>query len=75
VFVEADPRDIPAENGQFSLVVSGPALAHVAELPAAISELGRVLRAGGHLIASVLHRFKRSCVCTLLWRTSVAKAA
>jgi SAM-dependent methyltransferase len=58
VFHEADLRNIPAEDGGFALVVCGLALAHVANLPAAIAELARVLAAGGHLIVSVLHPFQ-----------------
>lgn len=58
VFHEADLRSIPAEDGEFALVVCGLALAHVADLPAAIAELVRVLAAGGHLIVSVLHPFQ-----------------
>jgi SAM-dependent methyltransferase len=58
VFVEADLRDVPGEDGQFALIVCGLALAHVADLSAAITELARVLRTGGHLIVSVLHPFQ-----------------
>jgi SAM-dependent methyltransferase len=58
VFHRADLRDLPAEDGQFRLVVCGLALAHVPELAAAVHELGRVLAGGGHLIVSVLHPFQ-----------------
>jgi SAM-dependent methyltransferase len=58
VFLEADLRDIPAAPGQFDLVICGLALAHVADLSAAIGELARVLRGGGRLIVSVLHPFQ-----------------
>ena len=58
VFLEADLVDIPAENDQFDLIVCGLALAHVVDLDAAIRELARVLRPGGHLIISVLHPFQ-----------------
>ena len=58
VFVEANLVDIPAENDGFDLIVCGLALAHVADLDAAIRELARVLRGGGHLIISVLHPFQ-----------------
>jgi SAM-dependent methyltransferase len=56
-FHQADLREIPADDGQFALVVCGLALAHVADLSSAIAELARVLAPGGHLIVSVLHPF------------------
>lgn len=57
VFLEADLVDIPAEDGQFNLIVCGLALAHVADLDTAITELARVLASGGRLVVSVLHPF------------------
>src|SRR5207237_401169 len=54
VFHQADLREIPADDGQFALIVCGLALAHVADLCSAITELARVLATGGHLIVSVL---------------------
>ncbi|MCW3066647.1 MAG: hypothetical protein JWN32_3819 [Solirubrobacterales bacterium] len=57
-FVEADLRSIPADDEQFDLVVSGLALAHLADLDVGVAELGRVLRPGGHLVISVLHPFQ-----------------
>jgi ubiquinone/menaquinone biosynthesis C-methylase UbiE len=58
VFHEADLMHIPAEDGEFSLVVCGLALAHVSDLGAAVGELARVLATGGHLVVSVLHPFQ-----------------
>jgi len=58
VFHQADLSGIPAEDGQFALIVCGLALAHVADLSPPISELARVLATGGHLIVSVLHPFQ-----------------
>lgn len=58
VLLEADLVDIPAADGQFGLVVCGLALSHVADLSAAITELGRVLVSGGRLVVSVLHPFQ-----------------
>lgn len=55
VFHQADLREIPAGDGQFTLVLCGLALAHVADLSSAIAELARVLAPGGHLLVSVLH--------------------
>ena len=56
--VEADLRRIPAAREAFDLVVCGLALAHVADLPGAVAELGRVLRPTGRLVVSVLHPFQ-----------------
>src|SRR5687767_13605229 len=54
-FLEADLRHIPAEDEHFDLVVCGLALAHLADLDAGVAELGRVLKAAGRLVVSVLH--------------------
>ena len=54
-FGEADLRDIPAPDGSFDLVVCALALAHVAELGPAASELARVMRSAALLVVSVLH--------------------
>jgi SAM-dependent methyltransferase len=69
-FLEADLRDIPAEGERFDLVVCGLALAHLAELDAAVAELARVLRPGGRLVASVIHPFQAH----LGWHASFADA-
>jgi SAM-dependent methyltransferase len=58
VFFEAELAHLPAEDGEFGLVVCGLALAHVADLDGAIDELARVLAVGGHLVVSVLHPFQ-----------------
>lgn len=55
---EADLLQVPLRSGQFDLVVSGLALAHVARLDEAVSELARLLVPGGHLVVSVLHPFQ-----------------
>jgi SAM-dependent methyltransferase len=57
-FFQADLRHVPADDEQFSLIVCGLALAHVADIKAAVAELARVLAPGGHLITSVLHPFQ-----------------
>jgi ubiquinone/menaquinone biosynthesis C-methylase UbiE len=57
-FVEGDLTDLPAEDGTFTLVVCGLALAHVADLDAAVGELARVLRPGGRCVISALHPFQ-----------------
>jgi SAM-dependent methyltransferase len=56
-FLESDLTDIPAPDERFELVVSGLALAHLADLRASVAELSRVLRTGGRLVISVLHPF------------------
>jgi ubiquinone/menaquinone biosynthesis C-methylase UbiE len=57
-FVEADLRDIPAEDQHFDLVVCGLALAHLSKLEEPAAELARVLRPGGRIVASVSHPFQ-----------------
>jgi len=54
-FREGDLRSIPMPSSELDLVVCGLALAHVADLDAAVAEMARVLRSGGIAIASVLH--------------------
>jgi SAM-dependent methyltransferase len=56
-FFEADLIDIPADDGGFDVVVCGLALAHLAELSGAITELARVTAPGGRLVVSMLHPF------------------
>jgi SAM-dependent methyltransferase len=57
-FEKADLRAIPVGEGEMDLVVCGLALSHLRELQPVIDELARVLRPGGHLVASVLHPFQ-----------------
>jgi len=56
-FREGDLLAIPRPSGELDLVVCGLALAHVADLHGAATELSRVLRSGGIAIVSVLHPF------------------
>lgn len=56
--VEADLRALPLPAQTFDLVVCGLALAHVAELDQAVSELGRILKPDGRFVLSVLHPFQ-----------------
>jgi len=58
VFLEGDLADLPADDDRFALVVCGLALAHVADLDAAVGELARVLRPGGRCVMSALHPFQ-----------------
>ena len=57
-FVDADLRSLPFADARFDLVVCGLALAHVDDVAAAIAELARVLRRGGHMVLSMLHPFQ-----------------
>jgi SAM-dependent methyltransferase len=57
-FRVGDLVDIPAERDEFDVVACGLAIAHVADLAAAVRELARVLRPGGHLVLSALHPFQ-----------------
>jgi SAM-dependent methyltransferase len=70
-FREADLLALPFDAEEFDVVVCGLALSHVPELPAAIGELGRVLRPGGELVTSVLHPFQAH----LGWHAPFADAA
>jgi len=57
-FRTGDLVAIPAGDAQFDLVVCGLAIAHVADLDAAVAELARVVRSGGHVVLSALHPFQ-----------------
>ena len=57
-FDEGDLTALPYDDGAFDVVVSGLAIAHVADLDRAIGELARVLAPGGHLVLSALHPFQ-----------------
>lgn len=57
-FRQGDLLALPVAAEQFDVVVCGLALSHVADLRAAVAELARVLRPGGHLAISVLHPFQ-----------------
>lgn len=52
---EADLHDLPFPDSHVDAVVCALALAHVPDLRAAMAELTRVLRPGGHLVISDAH--------------------
>ena len=54
-FRDGDLSALPLEPASVDLVVCALALEHVAGLGAAIAELSRVLRPGGHMVLSGLH--------------------
>lgn len=58
VFREGDLCAIPSPDASFDLVVSGLAIAHVADLDTAVAEIARVLRPSGRVILSMLHPFQ-----------------
>lgn len=49
-FHEADATSLPVENASFDAALSVQVLEYVAEVPAALAEMYRALRAGGRLI-------------------------
>ena len=49
-FHEADATALPVENASFDAALSVQVLEYVAEVPAALSEMYRALRAGGRLV-------------------------
>lgn len=54
-FHEADLHALPLPDDHVDIVVCALALTHVPDLPAALRELTRVLRPGGHLVLSDAH--------------------
>ena len=54
-FHEADLRALPVPDDHVDVVVCALALTHVPDLSAAMTELVRVLRPGGHLVISDAH--------------------
>ncbi|HEX3784004.1 MAG TPA: class I SAM-dependent methyltransferase [Pseudonocardiaceae bacterium] len=57
-FHTADLLALPFAGPRFDTVVSGLAIAHLADLRAGIAELARVMRPGGRLIISAPHPFQ-----------------
>jgi len=53
-FKEIDAQSIPYENEKFDAVIANHMLYHVPDRPKAITEIKRVLRPGGHLIATTI---------------------
>lgn len=49
-FLAADALHLPFKDGSFDCVVNGFVLRNVADLPAALSEMQRVLKPGGRLV-------------------------
>lgn len=48
-FIEADAQDLPFTDNEFDAVVSNMGICHIPDQPLALSELRRVLRAGGSI--------------------------
>jgi len=55
-FLPGDLGQLPLPDDDVDLVVSGLALAHVPDLGPVLAEFARVLRPGGHLVISDVHR-------------------
>jgi ubiquinone/menaquinone biosynthesis C-methylase UbiE len=53
-FKEIDAQAIPYENETFDAVIANHMLYHVPDRPKAIAEIKRVLKPGGHLVATTL---------------------
>jgi SAM-dependent methyltransferase len=54
-YVEGAAEALPFADGSFDLVVAYNSLMDVADMPAAVGEIGRVLAPGGRLCACVTH--------------------
>ena len=54
--VEGDAENLPFPDGSFDWVSSNGVLHHTPDMPAALREIGRVLRAGGRLRLTVYNR-------------------
>jgi malonyl-CoA O-methyltransferase len=55
--VQADLLSLPLASGSFDLIVCGLAVGHMADLAVSVSEMARVLVAGGVLVYSDFHPF------------------
>lgn len=53
-FEQIDAQSIPYPDGTFEVVIANHMLYHVPDRPKAISEIRRVLRTGGHLMATTV---------------------
>jgi len=53
-FAEADVQAIPYPDDSFDMVIANHMLYHAPDIPAALAEIRRVLKAGGHFYASTL---------------------
>jgi len=53
-FKETDAQALPYENETFDAVIANHMLYHVPDRPKAIAEIRRVLKPGGHLVATTL---------------------
>lgn len=56
-YVLADAAGLPFHDGTFDLVVAYNVLMDVADVPAAVKEMRRVLRSSGQLVISIVHPF------------------
>lgn len=66
---QADAADLPFENGTFDLVITAHMLEHLHDPAAALTEMVRVLKPGGQLIACLTRRTWLGMIIHLKWRT------
>ena len=66
---QGDVRALPYDAGVFDLVMTGHVLEHLADPGLALSEMVRVLRPGGMLIACLTRRSPLGAYVQLKWRT------
>ncbi|HVF03828.1 MAG TPA: methyltransferase domain-containing protein [Frankiaceae bacterium] len=64
--VRGDAARLPLRDGCADVVVAGEVLEHVADLPAVVAELARVLKPGGTLVVDTLADTLR-CRITMVW--------
>ena len=64
-----DVRALPYDDGVFDLVMSAHVLEHLAHPSLALTEMVRVLKPGGLLIACLTRRSALGMVVQLKWRT------
>ncbi len=57
-YVVADADALPFDDGSFDLVTAYNVLMDVADVPAAVAEMRRVLRPGGAVVLSLVHPFR-----------------
>jgi len=66
---QGDVRELPYDNGVFDLVMSAHVLEHLVDPSIALSEMVRVLKPGGLLIACLTSRTTLGMMVHLMWRT------
>jgi len=78
-FVQMDAGRIGFQTASFDMVSLSAALHHLADIPAVLAEVQRVLRPGGHLVIVEMHRsarteVQRTAIDIHHWAASVDRA-